>query len=187
MPLQGVQLYARLAELIPTEGPIIDKEYMIKRFGVNSLKGAAEESLCPSLNAAEYFPQFLADMVISKNKNGVMAPYHSLFVHPNGIIGDGNFRFHWLRWAGLEFAPINLNYFICDNSDTWAALYPFSKEMGMRGKVATTFHPPRHLPFERDNWWELEARHVLKGKIKQGPPDPTFNLSYEACKERLKE
>ena len=185
MPLKTIQLYVRLDELILTEPPVIEFECMRRQFGDEAMLWGAKETGCPTLNAAEYYPQFLKDIERTWATKGVRAPRHQLHVHPNGIVGDGNFRGHWWRWAGLEFLPINLNYMVCNTSDLWGAMYPADGK-NMQGKAETTFERPRHIDYEGEsNWWELEARHFMKGKIKRGPPDKLFNLSYETCKARL--
>ena len=175
MPLKTIQLYARVDELVPTEPAILEG---------GDRQGAIETG-CPSFNAAEYYPQFLKDLNSMNGIHGVRAPKHQLHVHPNGIIGDGNFRYHWGRWANIEFLPINTNYMICSSSDLWNTLYPANGKT-MQGKAKTTFQRPRHIDYEgEENWWEIEARDFLQGKLKRGPPDMTFNLSYENCKARL--
>lgn len=186
LPLDTVQVWVRLADCIPTESPIIDPEYLRKHFGEEGLKRAGIETMCPSMNCAEYYPQFLKDMEQMEKDHGVRAPQDSIFLHPNGMIGDGNYRYHWLRWAGIEFVPINLNYLICNNSEVWRSIYNYDG-VNMAGKVPTTFAPPRHINPQHgvDNWWELEARYFLNHTILNGPPPPEFNLSYEECKRRL--
>jgi len=181
-----IQLYARLSEVIPTEGPILDIDHYLRNFGQAGAERAGVETLCPSLNCAEYYPQFLKDIRQTAKQHGVLAPRDSIFMHPNGMMGDGNFRYHWLRWAGVEFIPINLNYLLCNNSEMWREVYPYDG-INMAGKRPTIFTPPRHIDHTLgvDNWWELEARDFLKHIIQPGPPPPEFNLSYEDCRARL--
>ena len=185
MPIRTIQLYARLDELVFTEPPIIDMSRLKDRADDYGLQMGAIETGCPTLNAAEYYPQFLKDIERTWATKGVRAPKYQLHIHPNGVIGDGNFRGHWWRWANLDFLPINLNYMICNSSELWNALYPADGKT-MQGKAETTFQRPRHINYEgAENWWELESRHFLQGKLKRGPADKTFNLSYENCKARL--
>ncbi len=179
--LQDIQLYARISDLIATEGPIITRK-SFDRFTNpdHAFKTTAMETRCPNNNAAEYYPQFLKDIKINGTTD------YSLLVHRNGIVGDGNFRRIWGIWAGLEFLPINLDYFLCDSSVEWRRNNPYIGR-GSAGKKRTIFQVERHLEPGYTNWWENEAREFLAPRIRWGPPPKEFNLSYKECLERLKQ
>ena len=181
--MSPIQLHARLSDLIFTEPPIIPRKSFDKYDNVGyAFKAAAEETGCPNMNAAEYYPQFLKDLKYSINNE----PNFAAHIHPNGIVGDGNFRGHWLRWAGLEFIPISLDYFLCNSNAKWLADHPYMGR-GAAGKEQTILTLERHLKPGFDQWWMLEAREFLNPYIKWGPPPPEFNMSYEDCRARLKQ
>lgn len=177
---QEVQLYVRIADTIPTEGPILPRESFE---GFHNPKDAFEttamETLCPNNNAAEYYPQFLKDIKLNGTTN------YTVHMHPNGIIGDGNFRRIWGIWAGLEFLPISLDYFLCQSSEEWMREHPYLGR-GSAGKERTKFQIERHLEPGFTNWWQNEARGFLAHRIRWGPPPKEFNLSYKECLARLK-
>lgn len=178
--MSTLQLYARVSDLIFTEPPIIKRESFDKYDNVGyAFSEAAKETGCPNLNAAEYYPQFLKDI----ERNGV--PDFTLHVHPNRVIGDGNYRGHWARWGGLEFLPISLDYFLCDSTTKWLATHPYIRH-GAAGKERTILAIECHLKPGFDKWWMSEAREFLNPFIRWGPAPPEFNLSYEDCRARLK-
>ena len=181
-PIPPIQLYAKISDLIPTEGPIITRESFDNRWSnpEEAFRHAAMETRCPNVNAAEYYPQFLKDIKINGTTD------YSILVHPNGIIGDGNFRRIWGIWANLGFLPINLAYFLEGNTAKWRTHNPYFGR-GSAGKQQTIFQTERHLEPGFTNWWENEAREFLAHRIRWGPPAPEYNLSFKECLARLKQ
>lgn len=88
------QIWARTRDLIPSEPPVGIK------VGWRDGFGAFDEYD----NALEYFDKFLVE-----DEKQFREPFK---VRPSGIIVNGNYRYHWARWANLEFVPIDFGHLI---------------------------------------------------------------------------
>ena len=72
-----IQLYARLADLTPTEA--------------KTIKGS-------------HYTDYLEDI----RQNGIKL---ALQIHPNGLIGNGNFRYWCAKELKMEYVPVDLWFF----------------------------------------------------------------------------
>lgn len=170
-----IQLHARLVDLVPTEGPVIDGKMIIEKEGrENWEKMAADVGVVPyrdRIYASDFYPAYLKQL-----EENEMLPYKQLAIHSNGIIADGNYRFHGGRWAGLEYVPIDLDFFLCNTTDD---LFRVLRQRKMVRSMPVVKTPVRHLEDDdlKDGWWLPKDGNKLDKRLKPGPP--AFNYSLE--------
>jgi len=88
-----IQLYAKVADLTPTEGKEVD--------GVDTIEECAD----PAEFKHTHYTDWLEDIRL----NGIQ---YCLKVHPNGIIADGNFRYWCAKELGVDYVPIDLPFYM---------------------------------------------------------------------------
>ena len=88
-----IQLYAKVADLTPTEGKEVD--------GVATIEECADP--------AEFGMTKYTDWLEDIRTNGIQ---YCLKVHPNGLIADGNFRYWCAKELGMEYVPIDFYFYM---------------------------------------------------------------------------
>jgi len=88
-----IQLYAKLADITPTEGKWVR--------ALKSKKDCAD----PDEFGHYHYKDWLEDI----KENGIK---YALKIHPNGLIGDGNFRYWCAKKLGIEYVPIDLMFYM---------------------------------------------------------------------------
>jgi len=121
-----------------------------------------EPPVLSDTNAADYFWTFITEDKKQFKKQ--------LKIKPNGLIMNGNFRYHWARWGSIEFLPIDLEYMLNKS------------HVGSDQEVIKT--PIRSVSRPMCLWaWTHEAGEDYPNTLIQQGHNSDINLSLKWCKE----
>jgi len=149
------QIWARTRDLIPTEPPV----------GITVGWRDKDGSFDEYDNALEYYDKFLLE-----DMKQLREP---IKVRPSGIIVNGNYRYHWNRWAGVEFVPIDYGVLI--------------NKVGFSQDRQVIKRPIRSVKIPMADWeWTDEAGLKYPETLIQDGENPKINMTMQEVMEWLR-
>lgn len=149
------QIWARTKDLIPTEAPV----------GITVGWKDKEGAFYEYDNALEYYDKFILE-----DKGILREP---IKVRPSGIIVNGNYRWHWNWWAGIEFVPIDFGVLI--------------NKTGLNWENRVIDAPLRSVSLPMAEWeWTHEAGLQYPETLIQEGENPKINMSISQVMEWMR-